>query len=294
MARPKRSSSWNADKVIMAIRDWRERDLPLNKVWKQNKPLHRAATRYFGGWHAALTAAEFETQSRRKWSKELVLEELRSYHLPSGRRVRHYDPRLVAVAIRYFGSLRNALSEAGLESYRKWNKRLIVEAIQDRYIRGLQVHSLWDTDRPLASAGKSHFGSWKAALTAAGLASEYREPKPTKKWSKQLVIEAIQAHHRDGLPMTKVWKEDANLYSMGKKYFGSWRNAMAAAGLPMQRRTWSKQIVIDEIQTRLQEGRSLCGRNRENKALTSSAIHYFGSWRKAVQVARRTKQAKPR
>jgi hypothetical protein len=100
------------------------------------------------------------------------------------------------------------------------------------------------------------------------------------------VIGAIQELHQKGLPLTKVWKDDVNLYSVAKTHFGSWRNAVLAAGLQVKRRRWSKQTVADEIRSRARQGLSLSSRCRENHLLVAAAIRYFGSWRQAVRAAR--------
>jgi len=147
-------------------------------------------------------------------------------------------------------------------------------------------------DRPLASAGKAYFGSWKAALTAAGLASEYREPKPTTRWRSQRVLDAILHHHDQGTPIAKIWKVDVTLYSMAKKHFGSWREAVSAAGLKVEQKCWSRQTIIDEIHSASQQGLSLSSRSPHNRLVVSAANRYFGSWRKALRAAKRQSENK--
>ena len=63
-----------------------------------------------------------------------------------------------------------------------------------------------------------------SALRAAGLV-----PKP--RMTHEDVVAALQHRHRQGLPMTTVWKEHVALYGNATRFFGSWRGACAAAGL---------------------------------------------------------------
>ena len=100
-----------------------------------------------------------------------------------------------------------------------------------------------------------------------------------KRWSKDWVLEAIRQRHRLGLSMTTVWKTDRSLYGGAKTHFGSWHNALAAAGLPSRpQRKRTKEQVIAAIQERREKGLSLTSVWREDPSLYQAAQLRFGKW----------------
>jgi hypothetical protein len=45
-------------------------------------------------------------------------------------------------------------------------------------------------------------------------------------WTKDCIIETIQAYHRQGKPLTSIWREDRTVMRQAWKLFGSWHNAL--------------------------------------------------------------------
>ncbi len=218
---------WDRDRVIDAMRQRLQRGLPLSRVWREDKPLFRAAVTHFGNWQNALHAAGLAFKPRRKWSKEQILQELRGKYLEGVGNVRRVDPALAGAAVCYFGSLEAAWEAAGLDPPAgRWTRRRIVEAIQDGYVRGLPLACAGFKDRKLAAAAKRHFGSWREAVDAAGLLPRLPPPIVQRVWSPQAVLDAIRAHNPC---VGAVWKVDSGLYSAAKKHFGSWSAAIQAA-----------------------------------------------------------------
>jgi Homing endonuclease associated repeat len=86
------------------------------------------------------------------------------------------------------------------------------------------------TDHPTASLVQGRFGSWRAALEAAGVAPGGVE------WTRERVLDAIRAHiDRQGRPpLSSDWRrpEDVSIPAthVVVNRFGSWRAAIAAAG----------------------------------------------------------------
>jgi len=68
-----------------------------------------------------------------------------------------------------------------------------------------------------------------AARSAAGFAATRRS------WSKQAVIDEILDRYHAGRSLSSGRAENTNLAAVAIRYFGSWRQAIAAAGLPSQR-----------------------------------------------------------
>ncbi|NMP24880.1 hypothetical protein [Sulfobacillus harzensis] len=117
-------------------------------------------------------------------------------------------------------------------------------------------------------------------------------------WSQDLVIAAIRERDCNGLPLNSqaLLEEDPNLLAAGRRYFKSWPNALAAAGLPRPVRAygrqrphgyWTVDRLVEEIQSRAQRGEPLNASavQRDNNPLIAAATYHFGSWSEALRVA---------
>ena len=90
-----------------------------------------------------------------------------------------------------------------------------------------------EVDPPLAFAAirPKGFGSWRAAIAAAGL--NYEEVARYKCWNKERVMREIQEMHRAGKPLSvsDVEQSNAPLLWAARRRFLSWDDAVAEAGL---------------------------------------------------------------
>jgi hypothetical protein len=136
----------------------------------------------------------------------------------------------------------------------------------------------------------NHFGSWNAALTAAGLALNRRgEPYEREELLailQRLARELDQAPaHSDlekrGLPRVKTFA----------RCFGSWREALATIGL--RPRAGGRKYKRDELPRILQELAEELGRPPTQKELdaregiphSSTYKYHYGSWSEALRAA---------
>ena len=125
---------------------------------------------------------------------------------------------------------------------RRWNRQRIIAAIQERQQRGLKLTDVDEHDVGLAQAARAYFGGWSAAVQAAGFTPAY------PKWNQERVLKAILDRRRQGLSLQRVWGSDRPLYLAAHRHFGSWQNALEAAGIKGRRRQqWSKQRVLTEL-----------------------------------------------
>lgn len=286
---PKPRRSWTKQSVIDAIRSRHERGLPLSRVWADDKRLFRAAVRKFGGWAQALRTAGLKPKPRRRWSKQRVVAELQAWHRQSDDNLRTVDPALAGAAVRLLGSVAEAMEAAGIEVKRgRWTNQQVIEAIQDRFVQGHPINIAGFGDRQLAGAAKRRFGSWAAAVAAAGLSEKYTPPPVIRIWSKEAVLDAVQAWHAQGRILSNVSKQDTALYNAAKKHFGGWRAAVIAAGLEPTRKQWSQQRVIEEIRIRRRRGEpfNIGIVLKQDAPLAGAAIRLFGNWRAAVAAAK--------
>ena len=123
-----------------------------------------------------------------------------------------------------------------------------------------------------------------------------------KKWSEEKIIREILTLHEDINPLNDSYvnKNYNSLYNAARRQFGSWKNAIEAAGLDYDKikelavskriekvSKWSKQRIIDEIleMKASKENLNASYAHKYHIALYSAAVKYFGSWKSAVIVA---------
>jgi hypothetical protein len=243
----------------------------------------------------------------RQWNKTRILEAIRALH-EEGRPlsyncVARESQDLISAANYHFGSWRVAVEAAGLDydahvrRKPKWTRGRIIELLQDARRRGDELS--WSRVirhpryRAMACAAirPRCFGSWDAALEAAGIdpASERRY----ESWSEKKVIERIRQRRDAGKSLSSkdLQQEDSRLFNAALKRFDSWQNALIAAGISpakvYKRRRWSTELIVKEIQLLHSMGYDLAApaMRRDFCGLYSAGCKYFGSWSKARKAA---------
>lgn len=233
---------------------------------------------------------------RIRWTDKLVIEAIRSRHsagLPLNyQAIVQDDEKLAGAARRHFGSWDAALAAAGYDpaAIRRprgeavprgtWTPEVIIEQIQADVIAGLEIsaHAAQKRSPSLVARGQQLFGSWEAAVTEAGY--DYEAVRKTKAWSPEQVTERIQELARLGADLSDKTcaAYDASLYGAAQLHYGSWPNALEAAGIDPDgaRRTvrWSRAKILSAI-----------AHGRRDAGLVSAAIDEFGTWNDARRAA---------
>ncbi len=330
---------WTRESILSQLQQFHRDGIPGEQLWRQDLRLTSTAARLFGSWKHALDAAEL-TSSRQSWSKRLVILELKRLR----REGKRPDSRLKSAAMRHFGSLSIAQKAAKIHlpvrqvAHADWTPAMAVEAIRRREASGSNLSQTSKEDTPLFRAslrlwgtwgaalqaagfplrapinwltaeevqrkiqdrlakGQSlvncnqgdpllfgsaakHFGGWRLALRAAGIETTIPQRR-TKSW----VIEAMRERHRQGFSMSRVWREDKQLFSIALHKFGSWKEAMLAAGFqPTPREKWTRQKIIDRLQAWKREYIDGTVRTRI-PSLAEAATRHFGSLDTAMEAA---------
>lgn len=257
---------WNRDNVLRWILDRDSQGLPVTAkaAREANCYMYRSATISFGSWACALSAAGIHVAgSSRRWSCKRIIASIRRL----GRRSEHLRYSWVFRCRRglyeacrtHFGSWRQALIAADIDPQsvqagHRWDREAIVEAILERALKR-QPLAKARVPSGLRAAAASTYGSWREAISAAGLKPDLylgsesqghvapsvanREPRrpgrPScrQKWTRDTIAQALRERVMNSKPVhpSRLKAEVRNLHQAIKHCFGNWASAMAFAGL---------------------------------------------------------------
>ncbi len=217
--------------------------------------------------------------------------------------VRKNFQELLAAGIRYFGSWKGAVEDSGISyqevrKYQNWSKDLIVAKIQELYQQGVDLSfrsmmlSKYNS-MVYAAIRPNHFGRWKDALSAAGLAPE--EIYRYRSWDESTILEEIRRLKSVGADLSsKTMDETSNpLIATARRRFGNWGAAVEKAGIDYssvrRRRHWTKETIVEGIRELKERGVKLhSGEVRKAApALFAAACkpRFFGSWSQALEAS---------
>lgn len=179
---------------------------------------------------------------------------------------------------------------------RKWSKQSIAAEIvrMEKSGENLNYANIAQQHVALLRAATRYFGSWRAAVEFAGL--DYEAIRKYKTWTRERIIKRIRQLHEAGCDLS--WRHvstnvDPQLAAAAtkRKHFGSWRNAIEAAGLRYSEirryREWDEQAVIDRLRELYAQGKDLNAKSVEEMDITliTAARRRFDSWDKALTAA---------
>lgn len=111
-------------------------------------------------------------------------------------------------------------------------------------------------------------------------------------WTRDSIIRHLLEREANGLPLTVGGDGvEKSLYGAARRIFGSWRNAIQAAGIAPQQvltwERWSPARILVMIRHLARRDRPLSTGQMERRYhnLVSSARRHYGSWSKAVLAA---------
>lgn len=181
----------------------------------------------------------------RKWSKETIAHEIKNMYDNdvdlNYAQIATGEVALLRAATRYFGSWRAAVEYAGIDyddirRYKSWTRSRILERIRELHAEGKDLswrHVSTTVDPQLAAAAtkRKHFGSWKAAVNAAGL--DYGTIRRYQEWDAATIIQKVKDLHAEGVDLNAKSMEeyDITLITAARRRFDSWDKALTAAGL---------------------------------------------------------------
>lgn len=262
-------NSWSTaaiiDAILKLVADGKE--INSNAIQKNHMVLYGAAKRYFGSWGKAVIAAGFNYEaiyksSRRGWSKTIVVHQIQ-VRKSEGKSIRaskviEEDGGLYNAGIKYFGSWAKARLAAGFTARdshprKKWGKDSIVKAILALHAKGCRLNVAamlaLPEGRALLGAAQSYFGGWGPAIRAAGLNySELRKYRTIGWWTKKRILRKIRTLERGKMRLNvkTIRKEHPYLLHIAIKKFGSWSQAVEAAGIDYRKHSllWSTKAMM--------------------------------------------------
>lgn len=279
---------YTADEVQLRMIELYERELPLTFGSHRDFKLQRSAKKHFGGWKKAAKSLGLDRETRRTWTDQAVIDGI---HLrrASGKNLfttHKEDKALFCAAVARFGNWHNALKAAGMDrpTRERWSEERIIERLQE-LAAASDVKSVSRADRNLRHAAWRRFGSLEKAIEIAGAMTL------SKRWTKERVIQSIHSRFAEVGPIPIAGLGDHRLSNLAWKYFGSWDDAVKAAGLAdripvrVPPKRLSRGVVIRIIQQGHAAGISLPNLAKQEPGLASSARKHFGQWRRAVEAA---------
>lgn len=143
----------------------------------------------------------------------------------------------------HFGSWRRAIEECGLDYecikrvQQRWSRETILEEIRAQHVLGENLlHPDFKTRQRslyLAACAHRYFGSWRRAVSAAGL--DHETMRESRVWTKARIERTIRelSARGDNLSWSTVEKQCPGIYRAARRVenFGSWQGALAAAGV---------------------------------------------------------------
>ncbi len=178
-----------------------------------------------------------------------------------------------------------------------WDKQLIVRELRrwHRQNQDLCSRALRRVDLPLYGAARHHFGTYRQAIEAAGLDYQHIRRLIPGRWTRQTVARELRRLYRQGqaLHHAALEKTRPELVQAAYRNFGSYRRAVAAAGLDYTRirvrpmPSWTKQRVVAELRQLHRQGHPLWKRALRHICpyLERAARRCFGSYQRAGRAA---------
>lgn len=185
------------------------------------------------------------------------------------------------LARRRFGTWKNFLAKAGLETKRrrKISNKELIERIQKQAEELGRVPK--GEEFPHRSAAAARYGSWYSFLVSAGLTSQISKPEI----SDEHLIELIKQQARE-LGQTPTMRE-FKYSKLAKSRHGTWKNFLNKAGLePRVKRTIygpSNEVLLELVKTKAEELGRPPRRSELNYGQLASSR--FGGWNKVLLEA---------
>jgi len=206
------------------------------------------------------------------------------------------DRGLYNAICRTFRTWDDAIRSAGIDPararrQRRWSRRAVVNRILELAAEGrpLNAGAVQRYEATLTNAATRWFPTWGDALKAAGI-DPVRWYRRVPKWTPQRIIETIQSIHASGSPVSHAALKRNSVTQAASLLFGSWDDALRAAGLDpdqirIHRKPWTPEEALREIRRKAEAGEPLNAKDVSPYSLRRRGRIFFGSWDAALAAA---------
>lgn len=163
------------------------------------------------------------------------------------------DAAMRRAVLLHWGSMARAREDLGLrrpEPPRQvWSRKRVIDEMRALHRSGQHMSCLAVIKagrNDLVVAANRYVGSWARARALADIRFERHRPRTTQAWDAASVVDAITTRHRRGQTLASS-KVPRALISAANRIFGSWRDAIEAAGLDYDAIVLARRYGDDEI-----------------------------------------------
>jgi hypothetical protein len=286
---------------LRALAQRQEGPLIAQRVSRDHPELHAAAVASFRSFRNALTKAGLPRRTQpRRLTRSAIIAELQAL---DRRGVRLTTPGLrdagrndlLSACWRHFRGIANARRAAGLaepepkEWERRWSKADVVAAIQSAAKRGRDL-AFSRVDPDLRRAGTNCFGTWSAALEAAGFDPD--DIAVRRSVSRDELLDWLRelSHERPELTLGELYDLPPHGSSIRERFENgeaAAREAGIAPGWPRRKKraTYSRRDVLAELRELAATGPLTKGRLRAAGSLEGAIYRHFGTFKRAYAAA---------
>lgn len=285
---------YTADEVQLRIIDSYERELPLTLKSYNDLKLERSVRRHFGRWRLAVESLGLSGELRRIWTDRTVIDAIvrrRASGLSIYMTLKE-DIGLYTAAANRFGSWHSALQAAGIEGWvrEQWSEEKVLERLRQLMNENIPAEKIRTLDTKVTAAARKRYGSLRRAMVTAGF-----QISPRRR-TAECVIAAIRTRYseKENSEKEKIGLRgfgDKRLATAATQFFGSWAEAVEAAGLTDRitvkkpPRRWTRREVIQGIVQWHTTWGSLEAIENEKTGLIGAARYHFGTWCRALEAA---------
>lgn len=251
---------------------------------------------------APLRTLSTKTYCRTVWTPGIILRRIlereRTGLSLNASSVQRDSINLWCAARRLFGSWDRAVVKArsaGAGRIVAHTRDTIIARLLEHAATGLPMSTVYPLTKACYKPAVRLFGSWSAAVRAAGLEplerkAKYAPPSTNNRflWTKDLVVEKIRARQqlRLSTQYRVVRREAQDLLSAARRLFGSWRAARYAAEMLADGKCdYSREQILNILRERGRIGKPVSSLHPDMQPYLSAARRLFGSWTKAREDA---------
>jgi len=306
----RRRTAWTPGLVLRRILERERAGLPLDAgtVYREDANLVTAARRRFDSWESALKAAGVVLARRRVShrgaanTRESIIARLQE-HAAAGLPASSCHQRLKkygSAVHRLFGTWAAAREAAGIQpigmTWRPVYRRIpvhtresIIALLRKHAAAGIPISSSQPLLRNYVYAARRLFGSWTAALEAAGVQPTELSIKRSL-YTRDYIISRLRDHAATGIPTTSDHPSLRNLGSAIQRLFGTWAAAREAAGVkPLagtsKRVRYTRESIIFRLREHAAAGLPVSADHPLLRNCWKAARRLFGSWPAAREAA---------